>query len=96
MRCRECHSPAFTPSTPTAAWRPNQFDHKRTGYALVASHSPLGCRACHRGVDPADFEWFPTASCLSCHAHRAVHDLKYKDGDCLTCHTIAADICRHP
>ena len=96
LRCRDCHSPAFTAATPSSMWRPNRFDHRQTGYPLVMSHSQLACRACHRGRDPADFEWFATASCLGCHAHRTVHDLKYKDADCLKCHEIAAAICRHP
>jgi hypothetical protein len=96
LLCRECHSPAFTASTPQSVWRPNKFDHKRTGYALLWSHAELQCRACHRGGDPSDFEWFPTSSCLGCHAHRTVHDLKYKDGDCVRCHMHPGDICRHP
>lgn len=97
LRCDACHSPAFTASTPRAVWRPNQFDHlKLAKLALTYEHAEISCRDCHRGADPAEFERFSTPSCVGCHAHRAVHDRKYKDGDCSRCHMHPGEICRHP
>lgn len=77
-KCAVCH--------PSVNWRPSAFNHGRhTPFVLTAKHNQVGCRACHRGKTPQEFEKLKTG-CMSCHAHANVHDKKYKDTQCLQCH----------
>lgn len=79
-RCEACH--------PTTRWSPRAFDHRTTGFPLVAWHGQVTCRACHRGASPADFERLDgvQATCAGCHAHANVHDRRYTNAQCLQCH----------
>jgi hypothetical protein len=94
-KCETCHpsgGPKFTP---------NNFNHGlRTKFDLKYKHAEQGCRSCHRGKSPADFERFafdPNKECMSCHAHAKVHkddehpNGKYKNSQCLQCHMNAGD-----
>jgi hypothetical protein len=62
--CTTCH----TPETWTPVRSPLPFDHRGTGFALVAAHGQAGCRDCHRSLV---FSHVGTA-CADCHrdAHR--------------------------
>jgi hypothetical protein len=79
-KCGVCHpsgGPKFTPSA---------FSHgSRTRFALQYKHAEQSCRRCHRGKGPSDFERFsfdPNKECMSCHAHKTVHDNKYTNKQC--------------
>lgn len=95
-RCAVCHpsgGPKFTPKS---------FNHDRnTNFNLTGKHGDVGCRSCHRGKGPSDFERFTDlinskgqASCMGCHEHKDVHDKKYKNEDCTRggCHTGAGKL----
>lgn len=78
-KCATCH--------PTTSWKPNAFNHTaRAKFALTGKHNQITCRACHRGSSPKDFEKLPSAACMDCHAHKKVHEGKWKSGQCLNCH----------
>jgi hypothetical protein len=86
-RCATCH--------PSSSWKPTAFNHDRhTNFELTARHADIGCRGCHRGKNPEDFERFSTSiQCKGCHEHKNVHaDMKgdpmYVDNrkKCLFCH----------
>lgn len=86
--CAKCHTTSFgTP--PRAPWRPKGFDHKKnTRFPLVGKHAEIQCRACHRGSGPTSFEKLDVKNgCMGCHTHETVHDKKYKNDQCLLCHT---------
>lgn len=79
--CATCH--------PTSRWEPELFNHdKRTKFKLTGSHATAGCRDCHRGQKPNDWERFnpATVGCMGCHQHATVHKGKFKDSECLRCH----------
>ncbi len=86
-KCGTCHpsgGPKFVPSA---------FNHaKNTRFKLEYKHLEVGCRGCHRGGSPSDFEDFRDlidgkgrVDCMGCHAHKKVHaddenpKGKYKD-----------------
>ena len=88
-KCGTCH--------PTTSFKSqSRFDHgSRTGFTLTARHADIGCRKCHRGKNPAEFERFNfegQRDCMSCHAHVKVHadkdnpNGKFKNSQCLDCH----------
>ncbi len=79
--CGTCH--------PTSEWEPSAFQHdKKTRFALQGNHAQAGCRDCHRGKDPADWERFDAkkVGCMGCHKHTNVHKREFKDSECLGCH----------
>jgi hypothetical protein len=85
--CALCH--------PTASWKdeagePFDHDHK-TKFKLTGKHITAGCRDCHRGKGPAEFERFDpkTVGCMGCHQHTNVHKKEFSDKDCLGCHKMA-------
>ena len=95
-KCAVCHpsgGPKFTP---------NNFNHtKNTKFALTGKHADVGCRSCHRGSSPSDFERFTgivngkgQVECMSCHEHKDVHDKKYQNNECTRggCHTAAGKL----
>lgn len=85
--CDTCH--------PTTRWEPEVFNHdKRTKFNLTGAHARAGCRDCHRGSRPDDWERFDPArvGCMGCHKHEKVHDRKFKDNECLKCHKMAGSM----
>lgn len=83
-KCGMCHpsgGPKFTPKV---------FNHGRnTNFNLTGKHADVGCRACHRGKSPSDFERFTNiiagngkVECMSCHEHKNVHDRQYQNNQC--------------
>lgn len=86
--CGLCHTNEVG-TTPQTKWRLRGFDHaKNTKWPLTFQHADLACRACHRGAGPTSFEKLgPGNDCMGCHAHATVHDKKYTNAQCLTCHT---------
>jgi hypothetical protein len=48
--CAKCHPDHYGPSFDLIHWTPSieQFDHKRTGYALEGKQAQVACRTCHR------------------------------------------------
>lgn len=54
--CESCHS--------VNGWRPAEFDHSRTGFALTGAHRGVNCEACHKGGKYAG----TSKDCFSCHA----------------------------
>jgi len=41
--CVHCHN--------SESWRTITFDHKQTGFALIARHAETACRSCHKPID---------------------------------------------
>ncbi len=95
-KCGVCHpsgGPKFTPKV---------FNHGRnTNFELTGKHADVGCRACHRGKSPSDFERFTNlvnakgqADCMGCHVHKNVHDRKYTSNQCTGngCHEAAGKL----
>lgn len=79
--CATCHS--------ARGWKDNfQFNHDdNTKFDLTGKHAKIGCRSCHRGKSPSDFERFDISKgCMSCHQHEKAHGGKFKSDQCLTCH----------
>jgi hypothetical protein len=65
-----------------------QLNHGRdAGFALTARHAALGCRDCHRGAGPTNFERLKQgAECRGCHTHEKAHDGQFEDKQCTSCH----------
>ena len=85
--CATCH--------PSNSWKPTAFDHaKKTRFALTGKHAETTCRKCHRGERPDDFERFDAAKvgCIGCHQHTKVHEGRFQDGECLTCHQMGGSL----
>lgn len=99
--CETCHSPrGWGPDRRTFE---NDFDHSRTGFALVGAHAAAGCSACHVAGDagPTVGLTFGAAtagrayarplaeSCLSCHVDQ--HEGAFADVRggpvCSSCHS---------
>ena len=78
--CTQCHT--------TAAWKPANFDHNQTAFALTGAHVSAACTACHT----TGYAGTPTA-CYSCHQDKftSVQDPNHVTGnfnhDCTQCHT---------
>ncbi len=99
-QCGLCHSsssagPAVA-GQPPPKWRVNaeRFDHRKLAhFPLYGKHATIGCRACHRGHGPTDFERLTDGfACMDCHAHNKVHadpghpDGRYTNAECTKCH----------
>ena len=96
--CGLCHAPTspYDPKTPGARgpWRLTTFDHaKHASWPLTHKHAQIGCRDCHRGSTPTDFERLkPGTDCTGCHAHATVHrdaahpTGRYTSPECTQCH----------
>jgi hypothetical protein len=72
-----------------------KFPHDtKTKFKLTGKHAVAGCRDCHRGSTPEQFERFDPkkVGCMGCHKHTKVHDRKYTDRECLDCHKNAGMI----
>ena len=79
--CARCHE--------TGDWQTyatKQFDHERTGYALVGKHTATDCAKCHTTPAATGPAYATTASreCAGC--HKDVHGGRY-GAACATCHT---------
>ncbi|MEP0804008.1 MAG: hypothetical protein HRF47_00845 [Chloroflexota bacterium] len=71
--CSACHN--------TSSWKNATFDHNRTGFPLVGSHSGVKCQKCHsNGV----FKGTPS-NCYACHAGNDKHNGQFGT-DCGSCH----------
>jgi hypothetical protein len=87
--CEACHAPSmgFVPGQSPPPWKPNAFDHRKTGWGLVGRHSQTACRTCHRA--PGTTLFVPLGrgkDCLGCHEHFQVHARKYSNALCANCH----------
>lgn len=100
--CESCHAkdsrhgtrfakfPACSTCHTQRAWKTGfVFNHGRdAGWELTGKHAKAGCRDCHRGKSPSDYERFDIKNgCMSCHRHAKAHGGQYKNDQCLTCHT---------
>jgi len=89
-KCASCH--------PSSDWKPSVFNHdKNTRFELTGRHAEVGCRSCHRGKGPDDFERFNAArvGCMGCHQHKNVHEddpSRQDDKRCLDCHSDAGEV----
>jgi hypothetical protein len=64
------------------------FQHPETGFALIGSHTEVGCSGCHMGaVDLADLGAAPR-ECVACHAEDDVHEGALGEY-CGACHPVA-------
>ncbi len=80
--CETCHQ--------QGGWKGQIFNHaENTKFVLTGKHQDVACRACHRGKKSSDFERFDIEKngCLGCHQHKEAHGGKYKNEECLGCHT---------
>lgn len=74
-KCDSCHS--------EEAWhRVKPFDHSKTRFALVGSHSGVACAKCHAGERYKDLP----KTCVSCHRLQDKHGGR-NGNNCETCHT---------
>ena len=81
--CRNCHT--------ENNWLEVNFDHSKTGYSLLGSHSKQSCRACHfkilpNGVSTQQFARL-TSACTDCHDDK--HYAQFETNgvtDCFKCH----------
>jgi len=93
-QCQDCHN--------TTAWKPAQFDHARTRFALTGRHQALECAECHEqrrddatgpgGTRDTMFVDFRTArptagGCTGCHT--SPHRGGTRFARCEGCHTTA-------
>lgn len=86
--CATCHTVGSSKFTPSA------FDHgARTRFVLTGMHADASCRSCHRGATASNFEDLSTlvtatraVDCRGCHAHANIHDGKWRNDQCLSCH----------
>lgn len=89
-KCGSCH--------PSSSWKPDAFNHDRqTRFKLTGRHDEIGCRDCHRGKSPSDFERFDArrVGCMGCHQHKDVHKndpTRRDDKECLKCHEMAGSV----
>lgn len=80
--CETCHQPG--------GWKGQIFNHaENTKFTLTGKHQTVACRKCHRGKKSSEFEKFDveTVGCLGCHQHKEAHGGKYRNDECLGCHT---------
>lgn len=75
--CADCHS--------EEGWDAARFDHDKTGWALVGSHSRTACDSCHPN---ARYERTPR-ECYACHSVNDAHAGRF-GRKCETCHTSVA------
>jgi hypothetical protein len=75
--CEGCHSPN--------GWNIWEFDHGKTGFALLGAHARATCDGCHR--QPPDVVKL-SGDCASCHAPDDVHLGQY-GRQCQRCHGTA-------
>ncbi|MBI5823785.1 MAG: NapC/NirT family cytochrome c [Chloroflexi bacterium] len=71
--CATCHNPS--------GWKNVSFDHGKTAFPLVASHTSVACASCHVG---GVYKGTPT-DCYSCHAAKDKHNGQFGT-DCGLCH----------
>ncbi len=71
--CSTCHN--------TTNWKNATFDHSKTGFPLMGSHSNVSCKSCHSNNV---FKGTPT-NCFACHAGRDKHNGQFGT-DCGSCH----------
>jgi hypothetical protein len=83
-QCQSCHN--------TGAWKPANFDHNSTRFALTGAHQRTECAKCHAG---GRYTGTPS-DCWSCHQanygattnpNHAASNLPH---DCQTCHATSA------
>lgn len=72
--CESCHSPD--------GWGIWEFDHAKTGFALVGAHARATCEGCHK-QPPEEVKL--ASDCASCHAKDDVH-LGQFGRQCQRCH----------
>ncbi len=83
--CTECHSEESFHLFKGM----DNFDHRRTDFALLGEHRKIDCFACHAdGTDNGKpFREFAAWSSIDCkQCHEDVHDAKFGH-NCATCHT---------
>ncbi|MFZ5922418.1 MAG: cytochrome c3 family protein [Chloroflexota bacterium] len=71
--CGTCHS--------TSTWKGATFDHNKSGFPLVGSHTNVACEKCHVG---GKFKGTPQ-TCYACHKQEDKHNGQFGT-DCGTCH----------
>ncbi len=83
-RCQDCHN--------TGAWRPANFDHAKTRFALTGAHQRTECARCHTGGRYAG----TPRDCNSCHQpdYARTTNPNHQAGGfpltCDSCHTTSA------
>jgi hypothetical protein len=81
-QCTSCHT--------TTAWRPSQFNHSNTSFALVGAHQTVPCDQCHVNQQYSGL----SQNCIDCHRadFNAVQNPNHVTGlfsnQCLTCHSM--------
>ena len=72
--CASCHNPS--------GWKNVSFDHGKTAFPLLGSHTTVKCSACH--VNNV-FKGTPK-NCYACHAAKDAHGGQFGT-DCASCHS---------
>lgn len=102
--CVSCHSDHHGRKFEMIRFEEADFDHQKTGYALMGAHDALECRGCHQQkyiqaqkLKERSNTWLGLGKdCLDCHADYHQETLS---GDCLNCHTmqafVPAELFRH-
>ena len=71
--CETCHKPT--------KWQDVTFDHSKTAFPLVSSHTTVACESCHVNGQYKD----TPKDCISCHAAKDAHNGQFGTS-CETCH----------
>jgi hypothetical protein len=99
LKCSKCHAEHYDREFELVHWKEGKenFDHSKTGWALLGAHKRTECRNCHTPnlfkseairtsdqLDPARTFLGLTAECLNCHVNE--HQGRFAE-NCLDCHT---------
>jgi len=80
--CEHCHN--------VNGWDEVDFDHSRTGFALLGRHKQVSCSGCHKKERRGDILFKDTPQrCAACHndVHRGQFKKANGKTDCQRCHT---------
>jgi hypothetical protein len=96
LECSKCHKEHHGRTFELIRWKPEDFDHKQTGFLLAGKHEGLQCRKCHRreNIQDADIQKKGasvlqrtflglSAECSACHEDEHRGQMKA----CASCHT---------
>jgi len=81
-QCMTCHT--------TTVWKPSQFNHDNTLFALVGAHRTVPCEQCHLNGQFSGMQ----KNCIDCHrtdfngVKNPNHMSASFSSDCLTCHSM--------
>ncbi len=100
--CANCHKEHLGATFKLVDWDTTNFDHRKTGFALIGKHMKVACGSCHKPAfvtNPlvrsfkSKYHALPTTflglstKCEPCHKIDNPHGLQFAGKDCGSCHT---------